>query len=241
MSNSRTLLAEMEQQLAHSPDKKENVAQQIRMRLLYALAGKRDQALSPVSGVSRTQQEFLSQQVYGLMAIMPTEQNLSFTRRAAVASEHLRTAAEQLGQSSRFASSQPKLLHRHQRCFGNYKNFETDSFRGGQEVLLYAELDNFKTENNAQGFQTRFSARYQIIDSRGLRVEEQELGQVSETCHNRRRDYFVSYHLSLPAMMTGGDYTLKLIVEDLNSGLFGENSLQFKVGQSQVPLPTVRR
>ena len=77
------------------------------------------------------------------------------------------------------------------------KEFESSEFEPGQEVILYAEVENFKSEPTPEGYHTALQSSYQILDSRGQRVAEHEFATTEEYCRNPRRDFFLRYHIFL--------------------------------------------
>ena len=59
------------------------VAQQAYLRMLYLLAGRRNDALSPIPGASQAVQDYWSKQLYGLATWLDTDHTPDGTRRAA--------------------------------------------------------------------------------------------------------------------------------------------------------------
>ena len=212
--------------------------------MFYALNGDKKRAFEPVAGLNTRQQEFLRQQVYALLTLLPATNDsinsdnsgtptalASWQRRASLAGENLQQAADLLGMTGGLAV---RNLHfcTDIKGFGVYTPFAKEVFRPGQEVLLYAELNNFTSESADKGEHTRFTARYQIHDKQGNQLVEKELGTAEEFCRNRRHDYFVLYHLWMPQQVNPGEYSIKLQVEDTLGGLFGETTLAFKIGEA---------
>jgi hypothetical protein len=78
----RDALAGMERQLKTGTTERTAEIAAIRLRLLQALAGQREAALEPVPNLSPAQQEFLSQQVYALAALVDQQGNALWSRRA---------------------------------------------------------------------------------------------------------------------------------------------------------------
>jgi hypothetical protein len=115
------------------------------------------------------------------------------------------------------------------QSYGSVTPFKKCDFAPDQEVLLYAEVDNFRAEPTAKGFHTSLRSSYQIFDSRGQRVAEHEFSAIEEHCQNPRRDFFIGYHLRLPKRIYPGQHTLKLTVEDLKSHKIGESSVDLAV------------
>lgn len=224
----RDALAGMEKQLKNGTSDRSAEIAAIRLRLLQALAGQRDAALEPVPNLSPAQQEFLSQQVYALAALLDQQGNALWSRRAALTSEHLQTAADKLSQQAGLLVRNAQLCTEI-KSFGNYTTFTKQTFRPNQDVLLYAELDRFKTSNTERGFHTKFHAAYQILDRNGRKIVEKELGLAEEYSPVRRRDYFVSYLVRLPAELQGDEYTLKLMIEDQLGSQVGETSVRLMI------------
>ncbi len=149
-------------------------------------------------------------------------------QRAAAATEHLRTAANKLAQSA------PLAVRNLAFCtevlsYGMYKPFPKYEFKPGQEAVLYAEIDNFISQPTDKGYHTALKSRYQIVDSRGIRIAEQEYPVTEEWCKNPRRDYFVRYFLYMPSRIAPGSYTLELTIEDTLGNKIGQSSIPFTI------------
>jgi hypothetical protein len=224
----RDALSGMEKQLKNGTADRTTEIAAIRLRLLQALAGQREAALAPVPNLSPAQQEFLSQQVYALAALVDQQGNALWSRRAGLTAEHLQSAADKLSQQAGLQVRNAQLCTEI-KSFGNYTTFAKQTFRPNQEVLLYAELDRFQTRNTERGFHTKFHASYQILDRNGRKIVEKELGLAEEHSPVRRRDYFVSYLVRLPAELQGDEYTLKLMIEDQLGGQVGETSVRLMI------------
>jgi hypothetical protein len=117
--------------------------------------------------------------------------------------------------------------------YGVYKKFERYEFHPGQEVLLYAEVENFKSAASEQGFHTALKSSYQILDNRGARVDQKEFEITEEHCQNPRRDYFIRYFVWMPKRVYGGTYTLQLTIEDTLSQKIGQASIEFTVADKE--------
>jgi hypothetical protein len=119
------------------------------------------------------------------------------------------------------------------QSYGCYKKFEKYEFHSGQEVLLYAEVENFKSASSEQGFHTSLKSSYQILDNRGARVDQKEFEVTEEHCQNPRRDYFIRYFIWMPKRIYGGTYTLQLTIEDTLSQKIGQASIEFTVADKE--------
>jgi hypothetical protein len=211
-----------------APQSQAEVGRHAALRMLYLLAGRKDEALRPIAGISPSQQDFWSQEVYGLATYLDTERNPESSRRAAEAVDRLRDAASRLGEHATL-SVKNLALCTEVTSFGVYKPFEKLEFKSGQEVLLYAEVDNFKSVRGEKGFRTALRSSYQILDPHGARVDSQEFEITEEHCQNQRRDFFMRYHIWMPKRIYGGRYTLQLTIEDTLSQKIGQSSIEFDV------------
>ncbi len=218
----------LEKENGGSPTNPSEVSRHAALRMLYLLDGRKQDALRPIAGVSAAQQDFWSKQLYGLATYLDAEQNPDGSRRAAEASLHFREAAARLAE---LATLHVKSLAicTEVTSFGVYKSFEKLEFQPGQEVLLYAEVDNFKAESTDKGYHTSLKSSYQIVDAHGGRVAEQEFAVTEEHCQNPRRDFFIRYFVWMPKRIYPGKYTLQLTIEDALSHKIGQGSIDFTI------------
>lgn len=198
------------------------------LRLLYLVAGRRDDALRPIAGVSESQQEFWNKQVYGLSVYLDEKRTDDDTRRAAEAMTHFRAATAQL------AASASLVVRNLNFCtevssYGVFKKFDKYEFTAGQEVLLYAEIENYKSEQTDRGYHTALKSHYQVLDSQGKRIADQDFAVTEEHCQNLRRDFFVRYFVWMPKQIAAGNYTLQLTVEDTKGQKIGQSLIQFSI------------
>lgn len=217
----------LEGKVAASPQSADEVAEHARLRMLYLLAGRRDDALRPIPAAAPSVQDFWAKELYGLATWLDTQHIDNPERRAAESRQHLSEALVSLGNTS-------SLLVRNMAFatkidgYGDYRPFLENKFAPGQEVLIYAELENFRSESTATGYATNLSISWQILDSRGQRVASDEC-KSEEVCRSPRRDFFISYPLFLPERIYSGPHTFQLTVEDLKSQKIGQQSLEFTV------------
>ncbi|HEX7377960.1 MAG TPA: hypothetical protein VF278_12645 [Pirellulales bacterium] len=220
-------IAELERQTREHTGEDDAWTKQVYLRLLDLAAGRRDDALKPISGLPPAQQDYWARQIFALSASLD-QGTTDAGRRAAEAGLHLSRAVAALGEQA------PLVVHNLAFCtdvhsYGVLKRFEPAEFHAGQQLLLYAEIENFKSEESAQGFHTSLEASYQINDRQGRRVAHDELSLTEEHCQNRRRDFFVRYFITLPKNIYEGDYTLDLTVEDKLGHKINQGSIDFSV------------
>ncbi len=208
------------------------VAQQAYLRVLYLLAGRRDDALSPIPDASPAAQDYWSKQLYGLAVWLDTDHTPDGVQRAAETKRILDEALMRLGESA------PLVVHNLAFCtevrsFGLITPFRKAEFTPDQEVVLYAELENYTVEPTPRGFHTALHSSYQVFDSRGQRIADQDLGGTEEYCQSPRHDFFIPYHLHLPKRIYNGKYTLQLTVEDVKSHKVGQSSIELTIKGSE--------
>lgn len=201
---------------------------QARLRLLYLAAGRRDDTMKPISGLPPAEDEFWTKELFGLRTWLDSEQEPNRQRRATAAAQELNLAAARLGQCGLLTVRNLGFCTK-VASYGVYSKFDKDEFHAGQQVLIYAEIENFKSESTDKGYHTALKASYQLFDGRGSRVDGQEFPAADDYCQNSRRDFFVRYFLFMPEPLYEGKYTLRLTVEDTLNHTVGEASADFTI------------
>jgi hypothetical protein len=210
---------------AKTPD---DGARQAQLRMLYLLAGRREDAMQPITAAPAATQAFWSSELYGLAAYLDAERTPDAMRRAAEAKQHLSEALVQISESC------PLVIRNLALCtdiqsFGRIKAFDKYDFSPGQALALYAELENLSNESSARGYHTVVQSNYQIFDNRGQRVADAEFTPCEEYCRNPRRDYYMSYEVRLPERMYPGKHTLQLTIIDQIGHKTGQSTIEFTV------------
>lgn len=221
-------IAELEQQTQGPARNADEIRAHAALRLLYLSAGRRDDALRPIPGLPAGQQDFWLEELYGLWTLLDSQQIVDPAKRAVEARRHLDRALHRLADSAEL------LVYNLAFCtevtsFGVYEETGKSEFRAGEEVLLYAEVENFRSEETEQGYHTALRSSYQILDAQGRRVTSQDFNVMEEHCQNPRRDFFVRYFLQMPERIYPGEYTLELTIEDGLSQKLGSGRIPFTV------------
>lgn len=208
-----------------------DIREQTRLRLLYLASGDREKALEPIESLSAEADAFLTETLFGLDVWLDDRRIAEEDRRAAAALPHLTDAASHLGEVA------PLAVRNLQLCtavhsFGVVEPFKTDEFQPGQEVLVYAEVENFHAQETDKGFETVLEGSILLFDSRGRRVAEIELPKKEDLCGRRRRDFFLVYQVQLPERLYPGSHSLKLTVEDAGCRKVGQATLKFAVSEA---------
>lgn len=216
----------LESETASDGDAKADDLEQARLRLLYLAAGRREDAMKPIPGLPPAEEEFWTKELFGLRTWLDEEQESNRQRRATAAAQELHLAAARLGQCGLLTVRNLAFCTK-VASYGVYSKFEKDEFQAGQQVLLYAEIENFKSESTEKGYHTALKASCQVFDSRGSRIDGQEFPAADDYCQNSRRDFFIRYFFSMPEPLYDGKYTLRLTVEDTLNRTVGEASIDF--------------
>lgn len=198
------------------------------LRMLYLINGQREDALRPIPGAEPSAQDFWSKEFYGLATLLDKETTSGPTRRVAEAQRHLSEAASRLGDISPLTVRNLTFVTSMQG-YGTFEPFDPCEFSPGQRVLLYAEVENFKSTETADGFGSALKSSYRIMDAAGRLVAEHDFDVNEECCRNQRRDFFIGYDFSMPKRIYVGRHVLQLTVEDVNSGKIGQSSAEFTV------------
>jgi hypothetical protein len=221
-------IATLEKQAATPARGAADVSRQISLRMLYLAAGRREQAVRPIEGLSPPEQEYWNKQLASLAMWLDDKTVPDAGQRAAAAHQVLTQAATHLGQIGPLAVRNVAFCTE-VASYGVVTRFKETEFTPGQQVLLYAEVDNYKSVETPQGFQTALKSSYQIVDKQGAKMAGAEPQTMEEFCQNPRRDYFVRYRLNLPKPLPDGTYTLQLTIEDTLSQKVGKSSLDFVI------------
>jgi hypothetical protein len=222
----------MEAATPSNPKTADELARQARLRMLYVLAGRRDDALKPIPSAPPAMQEFWSKELYGLDMLLDLEKTPDATRRAAESKQILCEAISRLGETAPLVVRNLSFCTAIQSygCFTPFKKYE---FTPDQEALLYAEMDNFASESTSKGFHTLLRSSYQILDSAGQRVADHTFTTTEEYCQNTRHDFFIGYHLRMPKRINPGKYTLQMTIEDLKSQKVGQSTIELTIKEAE--------
>ena len=195
------------------------------------MADRSDQALEPIQGISDDHQEFWQQLVWSMSSYFDTQGQPERSQRATQTVDQLRTAITHLQSGAELQLRNVSFCHKIV-SFGNYERFSRDQFTPGQPVLLYSEVDNFKSVmDDSDRFRTALKSTIEIHRSgaTGPPLEVIEFPVTEDLCRNYRRDYFHSYEFSIPQTLEPGLYQLILKAEDQIGQKMAESSVNFEV------------
>jgi hypothetical protein len=210
-------------------EKLKYVEKQVHLRMLYLLSGQPAKSLEPISGLDPADQEFWQQVFWGLSNYFDKTAMADPSDRATQTIAQLRTAVQRLKEKSKLELRNVAFCQKIS-SYGNYERVKRDEFTPGQSVLLYAEVENFKSEATTEGpYRTMLKSSIDIFDSHGTRVVTMPFQAPDDLCANQRRDYYNTYEFAIPQRIGIGPHTLKLTVEDQISHKVATYTVNFTV------------
>lgn len=221
----------LEAQIKNTPaaDESMRLNQQGILRMLQLSIGKMDAAMTPIDGLEENEQEFFRHQLQAFHEAINPDGVPVRSRRWSLVSNIQRKASDYLASVSNLEVRSLEFCTAVDG-YGVITKFPNRTFKPDQDVLLYCELENVAADQK-EGFETQLQGSYQIFDRNGERVADQILPVEKEICSNRRRDYFIVYHIYLPNNLPSGAYSLKLTIEDMKARKFGQSTVDFQIGK----------
>jgi hypothetical protein len=210
-------------------EKLKYVEKQVHLRMLYLLSGQSAKSLEPISGLDPADQEFWQQVFWGLSNYFDKTAMADPSDRATQTIAQLRTAVQRLKEKSKLELRNVAFCQKIS-SFGNYERVKRDEFAPGQSVLLYAEVENFKSEPTTEGpYRTILKSTIEVFDSHGGLVVRMPFQATDDLCASQRRDYYITYEFAVPQRIGIGAHTLKLTVEDQISHKVATYTVNFTV------------
>lgn len=115
------------------------------------------------------------------------------------------------------------------RAWGVVDRFPEATFRPGQDVIAYFELDAPTARESAAGHTTSIDTIFRLMTADGRQIGQWDFEPIDETCHAPRRDYFARYFLRIPETASPGPCRLEFVVTDLVTGTSTQTHLDLEV------------
>lgn len=205
------------------------VKNQVYLRLLSLIGERPEDALVPIPGIDNAEKEFLQTLLWAQVNYFDVTGMPEPGQRATATIEQLDAAIRNLQPRADLKLRHLALCRRIQ-TFGDYEPFEKNAFSPGQDVLLYAEVENFTSRPTGNGrLETLLRSMITIREgsSDGKIVHEIPVGVTPDICRTSRRDYFHNYEFKFPRTLPLGRYVLRLTVTDLHGNKKASESLRF--------------
>lgn len=208
------LKAEVGRRRNSTEDDEELTRLEKELRLVELASEQPEEAVRQIDALEGSERDAFAHLLMGLATWMNADEARRPTLRNAKIVREIRDAAAELAAASKLDVRNLAFCEKVE-SYGWYTEFTRSQFKPKQQVILYAEVENFTAlRTNDNSFETELQGSYQIFDSRGNLVDERELPLDKEVCRNYRRDYFLAYLIYLPEGLSSGDYRLELTIED---------------------------
>lgn len=224
----QSAIQNLEGSVQEVPGSTDEVNQHMRLRLLQLLAGNEETSFQPIPGATAPQQDYWNKQLFAVSTYLDNKRQPDDQRRAAGSLMHLDQARAKLAE---LATMQVRNLAFVDSVdgYGTYELHEEAKFKPGDQVTLYAEIENFSSESTKDGYRTRLGTSYEVVDKNGKRVDSAQFPEVEDLCQNARRDFHMQYTITLPTRIYPEQYEIRLIITDQQSQKIGQASVSFEI------------
>lgn len=219
---------QLARQSSNDPRNTLEAYEHVRLRLMQLAAGDKDQALDVIPGLTPTEQSYWSNQMFAIATLLEHDSMPDDQQRAALASQQLAEAQSRLGELANLAANSLTFCDK-VYGFGDYDKRKTNSFKAGESVTLYTEIENFRSESTEKGYHTSLATSYEVLDQSGNRVEGGEFANVDDYCARKRSDFYIEYTIELPDRIYASKYELRLLIRDRLSGKIGKSTLELEI------------
>jgi len=199
---------------AENPD---NLDMQLQSRMLLVAAGKDESALQPIAGLTDVENQQIASHLRMMMAIRDRKRDAPDPAEAVKRLSALEMLQQEL---MRYADLQIPVMKlcRAVDGFGVYDEITRRSFVAGKThtMIVYCELRNFAAVRDETGmYRTKLDVKLMLHDVAGdVAYAPREIKGHQDVSANRRRDFYITRILSLPATLSSGEYTLKATITD---------------------------
>ncbi len=100
--------------------------------------------------------------------------------------------------------------------FGSFEPMDADTLTPGRRIRVYWEMAGLEYKARGDGFVSRLAAHLELrSEADGSVAWERSPLTAEDVCPHRRRDYYASVPIDLPATLKPGSYRLRLTQTDL--------------------------
>jgi len=233
------LIAKVEQELTEWPRQANGKPQnevawrqhQTDLRLLYLIAGRSAESMRAIESLPEKEQEFWQSMMLAMEAYRGNSDTADRTEQLTETLDYVRAASRQLQPLSRMQIRRMNFCNRIEG-FGSCNVLPASDFNAGQPLLLYAEIENYKSELTDDGqYRSEFAAWIDFIrdgETEPMASRTIRLPEIEDRCAAERTDYFQSYELTIPSL-SPGRYILRLRVSDQLSLQTATSDLPFDI------------
>ena len=233
------LIAQMEKEFAQWPTLPNGNARnevewrrrQTDLRMLYLIAGRSAESIRVIESLPEKEQEFWQSMMLAMESYRRSDDSAARAEQLTETLEYVRTASRQLQPLSTMKIRRLNFCNRIDG-FGSFSVFPTSDFNAGQPLLLYAEIENYRSELTSDSrYRSEFAAMIEFFregETEPIATRTIRLPEIEDLCSAERTDYFQSYELTVPSL-SPGKYTLRLRVRDQLSLQTATSELPFEI------------
>jgi hypothetical protein len=203
--------------------------ERMRLQLLQLVAGDTKRAVAPAAGLSSAEQGYWSNQLYAMSTMLDEKGPADLRTRVDAAVRHQTEASAKL-RSMGNLQIRNFVACREVYGYGAYEPDAESRYAPGDQIVLYAELDNYRSDATAEGYRTTFDSSYRLVNQAGDEVATGDFPVVDDLCLTLRRDFHIQFAVTLPATAAPGEYRLELSVTDRLGQKIGSDQLAITVG-----------
>ena len=222
-------LLNMQVSASESLNDKEQLQDEINLRLLNLTLGNQREAIRLIDGLPMELQEFWRNTLFGLSTMLDDVSDTDESSRIDRAHQYLQRATLSLQNLCPVRMRNQCFIN---QCdgFGVYEKSSPD-FRRGEPIFIYAEIENLTCRESEEGYHIQVNSSYEIVDIFGNKVANGEFSQTGKNTQSRIRDVFLLWRVDLPENIMPGKYFIRLYVVDTNhpNYLFDQASLELSV------------
>jgi len=232
----QTAITELERQLTEWPrlpsgkpaQPTEWRQRQTDLRLLHMIAGRSAESIRIIESLPEEEQEYWQSLMLSMNRFRQGGEDSDRPEQLTESLQHLRNATKKLRPLAQLTIPRIILCDRIDG-FGSVAEFPTANFEPGQRILVYTELQNFRSELTAAGrYRSEFAAVLEFLrEGEDEVVDTIRVPQIEDLCDVERTDYFQSFELTLPALE--GKYLMRLRLRDQLSLQTAVAELEFTV------------
>ena len=213
-------------------EKQRYIEAHVHLRMLYMMAGQQQRALAHIPGVDPADQEFWQQVMWGTTNYFDSRQIPAAADRATQTVSQFQAASSRLREKAHLEVRGMNFCNQIYG-FGDIEKFlGGNEFTPGTQVLVYAEISNFKSELSSDGrYHSKLKPSYEILrpGGQGQLVEQKNVAAIEDVCNNHRQDFYLYFNLTIPEKIGPGPHILRLTVEDELNRKIATQTLNFTV------------
>ncbi|MGL4594445.1 MAG: hypothetical protein ACRCUY_06915 [Thermoguttaceae bacterium] len=206
-------------------------ANEMRLRLLELALGNRSEAVRPMRQTEEPINEFWSNQVLGITALMdePGQPNKSI--RYVNAAFRFDEGLMELRRLCPIKLKNVQIVTTWEK-FGDFQP-RTEPCRAGERIAIYMELENPSIRQIAKGYNVQTSISYEIRDGAASVVAKKDNIVAEETTPSQKHDYCIGLTVPLSENLPAGRYQLRINVTDMNDPTmqYAEEQIPFRIAQ----------